>query len=268
MDINEKAARGMPALFFGHGSPMNAIEKNFFTAGFERIARDLPLPKAVLCISAHWETNGTYVTAMDRPETIHDFGGFPLSLYRFQYPAPGDGGLAERVRNIIHSTDVKLNYDWGLDHGCWVVMKYLYPKADIPVVELSIDGTKPVAWHYALAKELAVLRTEGVLVIGSGNIVHNLQKIDWEHIEDAGFGYDWAGDFNEKIKKLILKGDHNQIVNIEKTDSNYHNAVPTPEHFLPLIYILALQREEDKPTFFNDSLVGGSLSMTSLMLNP
>lgn len=266
--MNENAVKIMPALFLGHGSPMNAVEKNSFTAGFEKIVRDIPLPKAVLCISAHWETRGTYVTAMDRPETIHDFGGFPLSLYRFQYPAPGDGLLAERIRKMIHSAEVKLNYDWGLDHGCWVVMKYLYPKADIPVVELSIDGTKPAAWHYALAKELAALRTQGVLVIGSGNIVHNLRRIDWDHVEDEGFGYDWAEEFNEKIKELVFRGDHDQIVNIGKTDNNYLHAVPTPEHFLPLVYILALQREEDGLTFFNDALVGGSLSMTSLMLEP
>ena len=174
--------------------------------------------------------------------------------------------LAERVRKMIKSTSVELNYDWGFDHGCWVIMKFLYPEANVPIVELSIDYTQPAAYHYALAKELAALRSEGVMIIGSGNIVHNLRKIDWPHLEDAGFGYDWAVEFNEKIKKLILDGDHQQIIEIEKTDRNYRSAVPSPDHFLPLLYILALQTQGDKLSFFNDSLVGGSLSMTSLLL--
>ena len=256
----------MPALFLGHGSPMNAIENNCYTAGFQQIAKGLPIPKAILCISAHWETRGTYVTAMDRPETIHDFGGFPEPLYQFRYPAPGCLALAERVKRMIKSANVEFDYEWGFDHGCWVVMKFLYPQANIPIVELSIDYTQPAAYHYALAKELAALRSEGVMIIASGNIVHNLRKIDWTHLEDAGFGYDWALTFNEKIKKLILDGDHRQIIDIEKTDENYRYAVPYSDHFLPLLYLLALQTRDDKLSFFNDSLVGGSLSMTSLLL--
>ena len=256
----------MPALFFGHGSPMNAIENNCYTAGFEQIAKGLPTPKAILCISAHWETRGTYVTAMDRPQTIHDFGGFPEPLYQFRYPAPGCLALAERVKRMIKSANVEFDYEWGFDHGCWVVMKFLYPQANVPIVELSIDYTQPAAYHYALAKELAALRSEGVMIIASGNIVHNLRKIDWPHLEDAGFGYDWAVEFNEKIKKLILDGDHRQIIDIEKTDENYRYAVPYSDHFLPLLYLLALQTRDDKLSFFNDSLVGGSLSMTSLLL--
>lgn len=264
--MNEKVTTIMPVLFLGHGSPMNAIENNCFTVGFKQIAGGLSLPKAVLCISAHWKTLGTHVTAMEWPETIHNFGGFPQALYRIRYPAPGDADLAQKIRSLVQLTDVKLNYDWGLDHGCWVVMKHLYPQANIPVVELSIDYSQPAAYHYALAKELAALRTEGIMIVGSGNIVHNLRKIDWDHIEDEGFGYDWAVEFNDRIKELILKGDHNEIINIEKTDKNYAAAVPTPDHFLPLLYVLALQTEHDKLSFFNDSLVGGSLSMTSLML--
>lgn len=264
MDVSVKKI--MPALFIGHGSPMNAIENNCYTAGFEQIAKGLPTPKAILCISAHWETRGTYVTAMDRPQTIHDFGGFPEPLYQFRYPAPGSPALAERVREMIKSTSVEFNYDWGFDHGCWVVMKFLYPEANVPIVELSIDYTQPTAYHYALAKELAALRSEGVMIIASGNIVHNLRRIDWNHLEDAGFGYDWAVAFNEKIKKLITAGDHRQIIDIEKTDENYRYAVPSPDHFLPLLYLLALQTHDDKLSFFNDSLVGGSLSMTSLLL--
>jgi len=256
----------MPALFLGHGSPMNAIEKNCYTAGFEQIAKGLPTPKAILCISAHWETRGTYVTAMDWPETIHDFGGFPEPLYQFRYPAPGCLALAERVKRMIKSANVEFDYEWGFDHGCWVVMKFLYPQANVPIVELSIDYTQPAAYHYALAKELAALRSEGVMIIASGNIVHNLRRIDWSHLEDAGFGYDWAVAFNEKIKKLILDGDHRLIIDIEKTDENYRYAVPSPDHFLPLLYLLALQTQDDKLSFFNDSLVGGSLSMTSLLL--
>ena len=256
----------MPALFLGHGSPMNAIENNCYTAGFQQIAKGLPIPKAILCISAHWETRGTYVTAMDRPETIHDFGGFPEPLYQFRYPAPGCLALAERVKRMIKSANVEFDYEWGFDHGCWVVMKFLYPQANVPIVELSIDYTQPAAYHYALAKELAALRSEGVMIIASGNIVHNLRKIDWTHLEDAGFGYDWALTFNEKIKKLILDGDHRQIIDIEKTDENYRYAVPYSDHFLQLLYLLALQTRDDKLSFFNDSLVGGSLSMTSLLL--
>lgn len=257
----------MPALFLGHGSPMNAIENNIYTAGFEQIARNLPVPKAILCISAHWETRGTYVTAMEHPRTIHDFGGFPRQLYEVEYPAPGSLELAKLVQKTIASTHVAQNDDWGLDHGCWSVVKFLYPRANVPVVELSIDYTQPAAYHYALARELAALRSEGIMVIASGNIVHNLRKIDWEHLEDAGFGYDWAVAFNERVKDLILKGDHEQLIHLDSHDDSYRLAVPSPDHYLPLLYILAIQTKEDKLIFFNDSLVGGSLSMTSLLLH-
>lgn len=264
--MDNKSKTIMPMLFLGHGSPMNAIENNCYTAGFKLISKELPVPKAILCISAHWETKGTYVTAMDKPNTIHDFGGFPEALYKLRYPAPGSPQLAALVHEMVKSTNILLNYDWGFDHGCWAVMRFLYPKADIPIVQLSIDYTQPAAYHYALAKQLAKLRTEGILIIASGNIVHNLRKIDWDHIEDPGYGYDWAIKFNDKIKSLILNGEHQQIIDIEKNDNNYRYAVPSPDHFLPLLYVLALQTKDDKLSFFNDSLVGGSLSMTSLLL--
>ncbi|MFZ1235794.1 MAG: 4,5-DOPA dioxygenase extradiol [Prevotella sp.] len=255
----------MPALFLGHGSPMNAIENNVYTAGFEQIAKELPTPKAILCISAHWETHGTFVTAMDHPKTIHDFGGFPLQLYRFEYPAPGNRELAEWVQKTIKSTHVGLSNDWGLDHGCWSVVKYLYPKANVPIVELSIDYTKPAAYHDALAKELAALRSQGIMIIGSGNIVHNLRRINWDHMEDPGYGYDWAVAFNDKIKKMIVERDDQQLLTISKNDESYHLAAPSPEHFLPLLYILGVRSDTDKLLFFNDSLIGGSMSMTSLL---
>lgn len=264
--MNNEVKSIMPMLFLGHGSPMNAIENNCYTAGFKLISKELPVPKAILCISAHWETEGTYVTAMDKPKTIHDFGGFPEPLYQFKYPAPGSPLLAGRIHEMVKSTNIGLDYDWGFDHGCWVVTKFIYPKANIPIVELSIDYTQPAAYHYKLAKQLAALRAEGILIIASGNIVHNLRKIDWDHLEDSGYGYDWAIAFNDKIKRLIQEGEHQQIINIDKSDLNYRYAVPSPDHFLPLLYILALQTKDDKLRFFNDSLVGGSLSMTSLLL--
>jgi 4,5-DOPA dioxygenase extradiol len=258
----------MPALFLGHGSPMNAIEDNVFTAGFRQMASELPTPKAIVCISAHWETRGTFVTAMDNPPTIHDFGGFPRKLFEIEYPAPGSRELAELIQKTVHSTHVEMTDEWGLDHGCWSVVKFLYSQANVPIVELSIDYTQTAAFHYALAKELTALRDEGIMIIGSGNIVHNLRRIDWEHIEDVGFGYEWAEEFNEKIKKLIISGDHERLININKNDDNYRLAVPSPDHFLPLLYVLGVQRSGEKATFFNDTIVGGSLSMTSLILKP
>lgn len=261
---NEK--RIMPALFMGHGSPMNAIEDNVYTRGMEQIAKNLPEPKAILCISAHWETRGTYVTAMEHPRTIHDFGGFPRALYEVQYPAPGAPELARRVQELVKSTHVELNEDWGLDHGCWSVVKFLYPIANVPIAELSIDYSQPAAYHYALAKELTALRSEGVMIVASGNIVHNLRRIDWAHIEDAGFGYDWADRFNEKVKRLIVEGYDESLLKMDRKEEDYRFAVPSPDHFLPLLYVLGVRTKDDKATFFNDSLVGGSLSMTSLML--
>lgn len=257
----------MPALFLGHGSPMIAIQNNEYTEGFKQIAKTLPIPRAIICVSAHWETNGTFVTAMNHPRTIHDFGGFPRELYEVEYPAPGDRELAELVKGTVKTTEVKLNDDWGLDHGCWTVTKYLFPKADIPIIELSIDYTKSAAFHYKIAKELISLRSKGIMFIASGNIVHNLRKVNWDHMEDIGYGYDWAVAFNEKVKKLIVQGDDEQLITIEKKAANYHLAAPSPEHYLPLLYLLGVKTKDEEPLFFNDSVVGGSLSMTSILLN-
>ena len=255
----------MPILFIGHGSPMMAIEKSIYSNGIETFGKKLPKPKAVLFISAHWETRGTFVTAMENPKTIHDFGGFPKKLYEEQYPAIGDIELAKEVQNIIHSTEVSLNYDWGLDHGCWAVMKYLFPKVDVPIVELSIDYTKPASFHYALAKELSTLRKKGIMIIASGNVIHNLRIIDWENINTPYSGYDWAIKVHERIVGMIKNGDHQSLVNYNHLGREFQLAAPTPDHFIPLLYILALQQENDNLTIFNDSIVGGSLDMTSVM---
>jgi len=255
----------MPILFLGHGNPMNAIQENEFVEGFRTISKDILKPKAILCISAHWETRGTFVTAMPHPETIHDFGGFPQALFQVQYPAPGSPELAKHVQELITQTTVLADDSWGLDHGAWSVIKHLYPKADIPVVELSIDHNKPASYHYELAKALAPLRQEGVLIIGSGNIVHNLRQVAWDKLNDGSYGYDWAIEANNKVKKAVLEGDHQALINYANMGKSLQLSIPTPEHFIPLIYILALQKDTDSINIFNDKLVGGSLSMTSVM---
>lgn len=263
---NFKATERMPALFVGHGNPMNAIEDNIFTRGFESIAKKLPRPNAILCISAHWETKGTFVTAMKQPETIHDFGGFPSQLYEVQYPAPGSPELAMAIQQSITSTAVNLTNEWGLDHGCWTVTKYLFPDADIPVIEMSIDYSKPAAFHYQLGKELAALRRKGVIIIGSGNSIHNLRMVDWNNMDTVDSGYDWAIGVNEKIRQFILEGDHQSLINFESLGREFKLAIPTPEHFIPLLYTLALQEKDEEPGIFNDHLVAGSLNMMSVKL--
>ncbi|WP_353123822.1 4,5-DOPA dioxygenase extradiol [Dysgonomonas capnocytophagoides] len=263
---NFKATERMPALFVGHGNPMNAIEDNIFTRGFESIAKELPKPNAILCISAHWETKGTFVTAMKQPETIHDFGGFPSRLYEVQYPAPGSPELALAIQQGITSTSVNLTNEWGLDHGCWTVAKFLFPKADIPVIEMSIDYSKPAAFHYQLGKELSALRRKGVIIIGSGNSIHNLRMVDWSNMDTVDSGYDWAIGVNERIRQFITEGDHQSLVNFDKLGKEFKLAIPTPEHFIPLLYTLALQEKDEVPYIFNDHLVAGSLNMMSVKL--
>lgn len=263
---NFKDTERMPALFVGHGNPMNAIEDNIFTRGFESIAKELPRPNAILCISAHWETRGTFVTAMKQPETIHDFGGFPSRLYEVQYPAPGSPELALAIQQGITSTSVNLTNEWGLDHGCWTVAKFLFPKADIPVIEMSIDYSKPAAFHYQLGKELAALRRKGVIIIGSGNSIHNLRMVDWSNMDTVDSGYDWAIGVNERIRQFITEGDHQSLVNFDKLGKEFKLAIPTPEHFIPLLYTLALQEKDEVPYIFNDHLVAGSLNMMSVKL--
>lgn len=256
----------MPVLFLGHGSPMNAIEENEFVDGWRNIGKTIPKPNSILCISAHWETRGTYVTAMEHPKTIHDFGGFPGELYEVQYPAPGSPELAKETKRIIKKTEAGLDEKWGLDHGTWSVVKHLYPEADVPVIQLSMDYTKEPQYHYDLAKEVSSFRKKGVLIIGSGNIVHNLGMADWENIDTPGFGYDWAIEANEKFRKLILSDDHKTLINYRSQGREVNLAVPTPEHFIPLLYCLALKQENETVKIFNDKAVAGSLSMTSIKI--
>lgn len=256
----------MPVLFLGHGSPMNAIEENEFVAGWREAGRTLPRPNGILCISAHWETRGTFVTAMEKPATIHDFGGFPQRLFEVEYPAPGSPELASETQKIVAKTAVGLDLKWGLDHGCWSVVKHLYPKADVPVIQMSLDYYQTPQFHYDLAKELTSLRKKGVLIVGSGNMVHNLQRVAWDKMNEPGFAFDWATEANEKMKKYILNGDHQSLVHYQSQGRAFDLAIPTPEHFLPLLYVLALKEENEKVSLFNDKAVAGSLSMTSVKI--
>lgn len=256
----------MPVLFLGHGNPMNGIEENEFVAGFREIGRRIPKPNAVLCVSAHWETKGTFVTAMDKPKTIHDFFGFPEELYEVQYPAPGKPDLAKEIADFINKTVVALDYEWGLDHSCWVVLKRIFPSADVPVIQLSLDYSKPSQFHYDLAKELSVLRQRGVLIIGSGNMVHNLGMLAWDNPDSVGLGYDWALEASEKMKKYIMNNDYQRLIDYRSQGRAFDLAIPTPEHYLPLLYSLAMKKEDEEIFFFNDKAVAGSLTMTSLMI--
>ncbi len=254
----------MPLLFVGHGSPMNAIEDNEFSRGWKTMSANLPKPNAVICVSAHWETRGTKITAMDQPKTIHDFGGFPQELFNVQYPALGNPDLAKEAADLIKTSHVDLDHQWGLDHGCWSVVKNMYPDADIPVLQLSLDSTQAPQYHYDLAKELAALRKKGVLILGSGNIVHNLGMVDWNHLET---GYDWAVELNEKIKTKILDGDHQSLIDYSSLGKEANWAIPSNEHYLPLLYILGLKEEKENISFFNDKAVMGSITMTSVQIS-
>lgn len=261
----KEQAHLMPVLFIGHGSPMNGIEDNEFSQRWTQMAKEIPEPAAVLVISAHWFSKGTRITSMDFPETIHDFGGFPQSLFDVQYPAPGNPFLAMETAKLIQSTHVELDHDWGLDHGTWTVVRHMYPDAKIPVLQLSIDYDKAPQYHYELAKELYKLREKGVLIIGSGNMVHNLRMISWNKMNE-NYGYDWAMQMNETFKQLILDGDHKPLVNYESLGAESRLAIPTPEHYLPLLYSLGLKGKDDTISFFNDKAVAGSLTMTSVLI--
>ena len=254
----------MPVLFVGHGSPMNGIEDNDFSRRWSSIAKEIPTPKTVLVVSAHWFTKGTHITEMDAPPTIHDFGGFPKALYEVEYPAPGNPWLARETKAMIHSTDVSLAHDWGLDHGTWTVVRHMYPLANIPVLQLSIDYTKDAQFHYDLAKEIYALRKKGVLIIGSGNMVHNLRMVAWDKLDEPEYGYDWAVQMNDSFKKMITEGNHDQLIHYQKLGKAAMLSIPTPEHYLPLIYTLGLQGKDEAVSFFNDKAVGGSLTMTSV----
>jgi 4,5-DOPA dioxygenase extradiol len=271
-DINNYILRNesgrMPVFFIGHGSPMNGIENNEFSHKWGQLGTEIPRPAAILCISAHWLTNGTHITAMSIPKTIHDFGGFPKALFDVQYPAPGDPVLASETQEMIRKTDIGLDYEWGLDHGTWSVVRRIYPSADIPVLQLSIDYHKPAQYHYDLARELAALRNKGILIIGSGNMVHNLGMVAWDKMDVAGYGYDWALEINEQFKKYILSGNHKALIDYENMGPAANKAIPTPDHYYPLLYALALQDKSDSIEIFNDKAVGGSLTMTSVKLNP
>jgi len=257
----------MPVLFLGHGSPMNAIEENEFVRGFRQVGTSIPKPSAIICISAHWETKGTYVTAMEHPKTIHDFGGFPKQLFEVEYPAPGDPVLARETKELVKKTQVGLDEKWGLDHGAWSVIKHLYPKADVPIIQMSIDYTQPAQYHYDLARELSSLRKKGVLIIGSGNMVHNLGMLAWDRLQDSEYGYDWALEASTKMKQYILNGDFKPLLNFRNQGRAFDLAIPTPEHYLPLIYALGLKGEKEKISLFNDKALAGSLTMTSLKID-
>jgi 4,5-DOPA dioxygenase extradiol len=251
----------MPVLFIGHGNPMNAIEDTEFSRAWAAVARSLPKPKAVLCISAHWETEGTRVTAMEQPKTIRDLYGFPPALFEKRYPAPGSPELARMTQQTLHESGVKLDTEWGLDHGAWAVLCQMYPKADVPVVQLSLDEKKPPAAHYELGRELRALRNKGVLILGSGNIVHNLREVVWEDT-----AYDWALEFDRKIKDLILSGDHKAIIDYTTLGRSARLAVPTLDHYLPLLYVLGAQGNGDSVRFFAEKVTLGSMSMRSVRL--
>lgn len=257
----------MPLLFLGHGSPMNAIEENEFVAGFRNVAKTLPKPTAILCISAHWFTNGTKVTAMEMPQTIHDFGGFPKALYEVQYPAKGNPELAEATQLLLEPTLVELDEKWGLDHGAWSVLKHLYPEANIPVIQLSIDYTKPPQYHFELAQKLNKLREKGILIIGSGNIIHNLRLVDFQNFHKDDYGYDWAIEARSTINEYLLDGNYQPLIDYEKQSNAFKLAIPSPDHYLPLIYTLGLKQKGEELLLFNDKLLAGSLSMTSVKIS-
>ena len=253
-----------PAVFFGHGNPMNALADNRFTEAWARIGRNLPRPKAILCISAHWFINQTGVTINTSPRTIHDFGGFPQELFQVQYPAPGSPELALRVQSLLAPLPVRLDDSWGLDHGTWSVLAHVYPAADIPVVQLSIDAAQPPAFHYEIGKRLAPLREEGILVMGSGNLVHNLRVMDWSgRLTDP---FDWAGRFEEEARHMILAGDHAPLLTYQKLGRDAMLSIPTPDHFLPLMHILGAQQNGEAVSFPVEGAEGGSISMLTVQM--
>ena len=253
----------MPAVFIGHGSPMNTLAHNEYTEAWQRIGVAVPRPNAVLAVSAHWYIRGTAVTVMQTPRTIHDFGGFPQALFDFQYAAPGSPALAQRVRELLAPLDVRADENWGLDHGTWSVLAHVFPQADVPVVQLSIDATQPAAFHYDLGKRLAPLRDEGVLIVGSGNVVHNLGVLNRS---DDARAYDWAVRFNAMVRNLLTRRDHQPLVDYQKMGDDARMSVPTPEHYLPLLYIIGLQDERESIALPVDGIQNASISMLSVVV--
>jgi 4,5-DOPA dioxygenase extradiol len=250
----------MPVVFFGHGSPMNALEHNRHTDAWAAAGRSIARPKAILAISAHWYIRGTAVTAMANPPTIHDFGGFPPALHAFQYPAPGDAALATRVHDLLAPLEVHRDQEWGLDHGTWSVLTHVYPDADVPIVQLAIDRTQPGAFHYDLGRRLAPLRDEGVLVIGSGNVVHNLGVIQWG---SKPAPYPWAMQFNQAFRENLQRRSHEPLIDYLRLGESARMSIPTPDHYLPALYVLGAQRDDDALSILTDGIELGSISMLS-----
>jgi 4,5-DOPA dioxygenase extradiol len=254
----------LPAVFFGHGNPMNALLRNSYTAAWRRIGEEIPKPKAILSISAHWFAPGTGVTVSTAPKTIHDFGGFPQALYQVQYPAPGDPDLARRAQKMLEPLPVKLDASWGLDHGTWAVLCHVYPDANVPVVQLSIDETQAARWHFEIGRRLAPLRDEGVLIAGSGNLVHNLHAYAWgQHKRDP---YDWAIRFETDAKEMMLSRDYKPLLEYEKLGRHAMLSIPTPDHYLPLLYVLGTAQEGERITFPVEGVDGGSISMLAVQV--
>jgi 4,5-DOPA dioxygenase extradiol len=257
-------ANVLPAIFFGHGNPMNALLDNEYTREWSKIGHEIARPKAVLSISAHWYVPATGVTVSTSPKTIHDFGGFPRELYEVKYPAPGDPELAARVQKLLAPTPVALDNSWGLDHGTWSVLKHVFPAADIPIVQLSIDETQPPEWHFEIAQRLAPLREEGVLIVGSGNLVHNLHTYAWgrEIVEP----YDWALRFEQQARQMLEAGEHRPLVDYERLGRDAMLSIPTPDHYLPLLYVLGARQSGEAATFPVEGVDGGSVSMLSVRI--
>lgn len=254
----------MPAIFFGHGNPMNAVLRNAYTEKWGAIGARLPRPKAILCISAHWFIQDAAVTISTAPKTIHDFGGFPRELYQVEYPAAGDPHLARRVQQLLAPLPLRLDEHWGLDHGAWSVLCHVYPDADIPVVQLSIDETQPPSFHFEVGKKLAPLRDEGVLIVGSGNLVHNLHTYAWgRHMPDP---YDWAVRFENQARAMMLAGEYQPLLDYEKLGRDAMLSIPTPDHYLPLLYVIATRQEGDALTFPIEGMDGGSISMLAVQV--
>jgi len=254
----------MPVMFIGHGSPMNAIDDNIYHRSWQALGKKLPRPQAILSVSAHWITSGTKVTAMSHPKTIHDFGGFPKKLFEQEYPAPGSPELAKLTKELVTCSHIQTDDSWGLDHGTWSVLLPMYPAADIPVYQLSLDYDQPPTYHYEIGKQLSKLRDKGVLIIGSGNLVHNLRDIDWS---GGGKVYDWAREFDSKFTEWMDKGDHASILNYQKILGHTATmAHPTYDHLLPLFYVLGLQQKNEKITYFNDQFDMASISMRSMVI--
>jgi 4,5-DOPA dioxygenase extradiol len=255
----------MPAVFFGHGSPMNALERNRHTEAWRAFGARQPRPRAILAVSAHWYGDGTAVTAMPAPPTIHDFGGFPAVLHAVQYPAPGDPALAARVRDALAPLPVRLDHEWGLDHGTWSVLVHVYPDADVPIVQLAIDAAQPPAFHYDLGRRIAALRDEGVMIVGSGNVVHNLRVIQWGAQASP---FPWAVAFNDQVRGLMVRREHAPLVDYPQLGDAARTSVPTPEHYLPLLYVLGAQRDDDRVEFVTDGIELGSIGMLTFALAP